>query len=262
MITPLDAAHEAMEAAPQDDAARLRFYDRLAGVELFLLLAEEPEGDNIRPQVFPVDGQSLVLAFDQEERLSAFVEGAAAPYAVLSGRSLAQMLAPQSMGLGLNLGVAPSSIILDGDAMVWLAETLSARPDEIEEAPEELSAPAGVPEAVLTAIDAKLAAAGGLAKMAYLALAQYSGGRKAHLLAFINPLPGAEPALARAVAEALTFSGIEAGSLDVAFFKASDQVAASLARVGLRFDLPEPEQTNHVPGSAPGMDPSKPPKLR
>ena len=36
--TPLDAAHAAMEAAPEDDAARLRFYERLADSELFLLL--------------------------------------------------------------------------------------------------------------------------------------------------------------------------------------------------------------------------------
>ena len=261
-MTPLDIAHDAMETASEDASARLRFYDCLAGAELFLLLADEAEGDAIRPQIFPIEGQSLVLAFDQEERLSAFVDGAAAPYAVLTGRCLAEMLASQSMGLGLNLGVAPSAIILDAEAMTWLAETLSARPDEVEETPEELSAPVGVPEPVLTAIDSKLAAAGGLAKMAYLALAQYAGGRTAHLVAFIDPLPGAEPALANAVTEALTFSGIEAGSLDIAFFKASDQVAASLARVGLRFDLPEAEAKSQTPGAAPGMDPSKPPKLR
>ncbi len=35
--TPLDRAHAAMEAMPQDDAARLRFFERLADVELFLL---------------------------------------------------------------------------------------------------------------------------------------------------------------------------------------------------------------------------------
>jgi len=38
-MTPLDQAHDAMENAPADDAARLRFYDRLAGTELFFLLA-------------------------------------------------------------------------------------------------------------------------------------------------------------------------------------------------------------------------------
>ena len=46
-MTPLDTVHAAMEAAPQDDAARLRFYERLADSELFLLLTEEAQGDNI-----------------------------------------------------------------------------------------------------------------------------------------------------------------------------------------------------------------------
>ena len=40
--TPLDAAHTAMIDNPADDAARLRFYERVADVELYLLLADEP----------------------------------------------------------------------------------------------------------------------------------------------------------------------------------------------------------------------------
>ena len=40
----------------------------------------------------------------------------------------------------------------------------------------------------------------------------------------------------------------------------ADPLAGYLAKVGLRFDLPEPEQPQ-TPG-APGMDPTKPPKLR
>ena len=71
-----------------------------------------------------------------------------------------------------------------------------------------------------------------------------------------------QSALARAAGEALTFSGIEAGVMDVGFFRASDPVCAKLAKTGLRFDLPEPAKAGHVPGSAPGMDPDMPPKLR
>ncbi|MFD1344812.1 SseB family protein, partial [Litorisediminicola beolgyonensis] len=75
--------------------------------------------------------------------------------------------------------------------------------------------------------------------------------------------PGAEAALARAVNEALVFSGVEAGALDVTFVADSDPLAARLARVGLRFDLPIPEEPQErAAPSAPGSDPSKPPKLR
>ena len=61
--------------------------------------------------------------------------------------------------------------------------------------------------------------------------------------------------------EALTFSGLDAGELDVGFFEASDPLVARLAKVGLQFDLPDPIAMPSPPG-APGMDPEKPPKLR
>ncbi|MEO1789403.1 MAG: SseB family protein, partial [Pseudomonadota bacterium] len=47
--TPLDIAHVAMEAAPEDDAARLRFYERLVDAELVLLLAEDADGERVTP---------------------------------------------------------------------------------------------------------------------------------------------------------------------------------------------------------------------
>lgn len=260
-MTPLDQAHAAMEAAPGDDALRLRFYDRLAGSELVLLLEAEPEGARIRPAIFPVEGERFVLVFDREDRLTAFAEGAA-PYAALSGRALAGMLAGQGIGLGVNLGVAPSSILIEAASVDWLAATLAAAPEEVEERPEELAAPVGLPEMLLTALDQRLATAEGLARMAYLVGATYAGGRRGHLMAFVDVLPGAEPALARAVGDALTFSGVEAGTLDVGFFRAADPVAARLARVGLRFDLPEAPKIGQIAGTAPGMDPDRPPRLR
>jgi len=161
----------------------------------------------------------------------------------------------------MNLEVAPSAILLPGEAVDWLARHLDETPEEAEAQPETVEAPHGLPEMVLTALDTRLAAAGDLADLAYLAGVSYADGRRGHLLAFIGAVPGAEPALARSVQEALVFSGVEAGSLDVAFFRATDALAASFARVGLRFDLPKSEAPQ-APGSRPGMDPDRPPKLR
>ncbi len=259
-MTPLDAAHAAMEAAPEDEHARLRFYDRLAGAELFLLLEAEAEGDRITPRIFPVGGETVVLAFDREDRLARFAEGPA-PYASLSGRALARLLSGQGLGLGLNLDVAPSAMLMEAASIAWLAEMLAAAPEEALDRPEEVLPPGGLPEALLTALDAKLAGAEGLARSAYLVGVRYEGGRQGHMLGLIDAVPGAEAGLAEAVSEALTFSGIEAGELDVAFFAASDPMAARLARVGLRFDLPRPPPAVSV-GAAPGMDPETPPKLR
>jgi len=261
-LTPLDTAHAAMEAAPAEDAARLRFYERLADGELYLLLTEEAQGDNITPEVFDLGDASFVLVFDRDDRLAQFV-GKPAPYAALSGRVIAGLLAEQGIGMGVNLEVAPSSILIPPEAVTWLASTLGNAPDEAEARIEALAAPRGLPDVLLTALDAKLASAAGLADAAYLLGVTYEGGAKGHMLAFVDATPGAQGALARAVAEALTFSGIEAGALDVAFFRSAEPMAARLAQHGLRFDLPQPvEAVQEVLRMAPGSDPAKPPKLR
>lgn len=258
-MTDLDLAHAAMDAAPEDDTARLRFYERLADTELFMLLGAEAEGDQITPELFEIEDQRFALVFDREERLSQFV-GRVVPYAAVPGRALVQMLAGQGIGLALNLEVAPSAMLIPAEAVDWLVQTLSHGPDETEARLTEVSAPGGLPEVVVTGLDRKLAIAAGLARFAYLAAATYEDGARGHVLAFVDAVEGAEKALAAAAGEALTFSGIEAGVMDVLFVRAADPLAAHLARVGLRFDLPEPEMPQ-APG-APGMDPQKPPKLR
>lgn len=259
-MTPLDAAHAAMQAAPADDALRLGYFDRLAASELFLLLESEAEGARIRPRVFPTEAAQLVVAFDREERLSAFA-GEAAPYAALSGRALTALLAGQELGLAVNLD-APSEMVLEPAALVWLSEALASRPQELEARPDQVAPPSGLPERLLTALDGRLAAAEGLARTAYLVAVTYEDGGRGHLLAFVDPIPGAEPSLAQLVGEALTFSGLEAALLDVGFFRASDPVCARLAKVGLRFDLPAAPEPASTPGANPGMDPDHPPILR
>jgi hypothetical protein len=259
--TPLDIAHAAMDAAPDDDAARLRYYERLSDSEMFLLLTKEAVGDQISPEIFDLGDASFVLVFDRIERLAQFV-GKPAPYAALSGRVIAQMLAGQGIGLGVNLEVAPSQMLIPPEAVSWLCETLAHSPDEVEARAEELYAPKGLPEELLTSLDAKLATTAGLAQNAYLVAIRYEGGGTGHMLGFVGTIEGAEGALARAAGEALTFSGLEAGSIDVGFFKATDPMAAAMAKVGLRFELPKVEAREQVVRPAPGSDPDKPPKLR
>lgn len=260
-LTPLDQAHALMDVDAEDDTTRLRFYERLADVELFLLLTKEAEGDSISPELFELPDHAVVLVFDTEERLAAFV-GKPVPYAAMSGRAIAVMLAGQNIGLGVNLEVAPSSVLVPPDALSWLAQTLTHAPDEVEARAEAFHAPVGLPESLITALDEKLSTAAGLAKFAYLVGVTYDGGGKGHLLGFVDAIPDAQGALAKAVSEALTFSGIEAGALDVGFFGASDPVSAQLARTGLRFDLPEQPKAREYTPVTPGSDPDNPPKLR
>lgn len=270
-MTVLDRAHAAMEAGQDDPQARLRFYETLAASELYVLLEEEVEADpqaggqagdeSVAPRCFEVEGQSFVLVFDREDRLADFA-GGPAPYAAMTGRAVAEALAEGGLGLGVNLEVAPSSILLPAEAVAWLAGILSERPEELEARATSFRPPAGLPDRLLTALDARLATAGGLADLAYLVAVEYDNGAAGHMLGIIDAVPGAQDALARAVSDGLSFSGLEAAALDVAFFRGTDPAAARLARVGLRFDLPKPERREALPGAAPGMDPDRPPRLK
>ena len=263
LTTALDDAHAAMEGAPEDDAARLHFYERFATSEMFLMLQSDPDeaDEQVTPEVFNFGDDSYVLVFDREERLTAFT-GRSTPYVALSGRAIAGMVAGQGIGLGVNLEVAPSSILLPPEAVDWLNATLQNAPDETEARISELSAPAGLPETFVTALDGRLAAAMGLAHCAYLVGVTYDTGARGHLLGFVGAVPEAKAALTQAVAEALTFSGIEAGALDISFFRSSDPVTQRMERVGLRFDLPQLQETVTQARPAPGSDPQNPPKLK
>lgn len=260
ITTLLDAAHAALSADPESEALRLRFYERLADGEMFLLLEKEADGQVLDPRVFDLESGSFVLVFDREDRLAEF-SGGIAPYAALPGRVIAGLLKGQGIGLGVNLGVAPSEMLLPAEAMDWLAEALAYDPEETESIPDQFHVPKGLPDSLVTGLDAKLARAGGLASAALLAAVTYRGGRRGHMLAFLDAAPGAEESLARAASEALVFSGIEAGEIDVGFLRSADPVAVSMARVALRFDLPVPEDDRPKPPKPPGMDPNTPPRL-
>ncbi|MDU8928844.1 SseB family protein [Alisedimentitalea sp. MJ-SS2] len=256
--TALDIAHREMETS---DTARLRFYEVFADSELFLLLAGEAVGDQVEPEAIEVEGRPYVLAFDSEERLASFA-GQVSDFAMVSGRGLVEMLGGQEVGIGLNLE-APSAVLLPPEALSWLASTLAETPEEAQEDIEEIMVPS-LAEDGLAALDAKLARAGGLAQAAWLVGARFKGGRRGHVLAIAGAVAGAEMALAKSIGEALVFSGLDEAAVDVTFLPEDSASIGRFALVGRRFDLPVPEPVEEVqvPGRAPGMDPSKPPKLK
>ena len=255
--TEIDRAHAAMEAAPADDAARLRFYAVLADAELLLLLEDEPADETLSPLILPLEEGRFVMAFDTEERLAEFT-GAVAPYAALPGRVIAAQLAGQGVGLGLNLGVAPSAFLMPPKAVDWLTGMLAQGPVAAEAARVDFMAP-DLPDGLRHALADKIARLPGQA--AQVLVAEHGGG---WLLAFVDAVPGAEPALAKAVSEALAFSGLEEGVLDVTFLAGGDPRHAALARVALALPVPAPAQETAqvLRVEAPGMDPARPPRLK
>lgn len=258
----LDDAYEAMQAKPDDDRAMLRFYERLADNELFLALEHEPQGDDdIKPLIFHTEGQQFALVFDSAERLAEFAEKTV-PYIALSGRLIANTLSGQGVGLGVNLMVSPSSTLLGSDIVDWLASSLGEDVKTLKASPITVSSPSAIPEELLEALDQKLALMQGLATCAYLAQIAYDDGSNAHSLVFVDALEQAEDAITAAISEALAFSGIGAGWLDVMFIAGTSALIEKLEAQGLKFDLPDPLRADAYMPQAPGMDPNKPPKLK
>lgn len=262
-LTSLDRAHEAMQAAPDDEVARRGFYQCLADSELFLLLVREAEGGRMEPEVFAFDEMSYVLVFDREERMAEFL-GRAAPYGALSGRALVGLLKGRGLGLALNPEVAPSSIMLPGEAVDWLAGMLEPAPEEMQGAvARDLDAPE-LGEVVLTAIESRLMRMAGVASAASLVKARFDDGETGHMLAVFDAVPEAQAALAKAMGEVQSFLGVEGQGFDIAFFSGAGRVAEKARAVGYWIELPELKEDENVqvPGAAPGMNPDKPPILR
>jgi len=261
MPTFLDQTYAAMSEAPDDEAANLQFYERLSDAELFLMLEEEASDDSAKPLVFETADGPFALVFDREDRLAEFVD-TPTPFVALSGRRIAKLLAGEGIGLGLNLGVAPSSMLLPPAAIDWLHEVLGTNSIVTEATPERLHAPKGLPETLVSALDTKIANMSGVASAAYLVGVTYLGGLNGHMLAFVDTPTAARDGMAEAISEALVFSGVEAGQLDVTFLDQDNPLLSEFAKVGLTFEIPELILPTALKPLAPGMDPDKPPKLR
>lgn len=260
-MTLLDEAYAAMVAHSDDDATRLRYYARLSDGEMVMLLEHEVTGGRVVPRIFDLQDGPVVLIFDSEEKLAGFAAGAA-PYVALPGRVIAQQLAGQGIGLGVNMGAA-SMMLFPPDAVDWLAGTLDGDLAEDEARPVLFHAPNTVPDMLIAALRDKLASARGMAAHGLLCGVTYADGRRGHMFAFLEAVAGAEAVLARAVAEALIFSGVEAGEMDVTFLRTGDPGAAAMAGLARRFDLPGPVVPPERPApTPPGMDKAKPPILR
>lgn len=264
--TELDACLQAMAAAPDSEAARLALYAELTRCEVFVLLEQEVSGSSMRPRVFDLSEARAVLAFDSEMRLAGFA-GEAAAYAALPGRVLVPMLVEAGAGLALLLNPdADHAGFLPAEVLAWVAQTLDApAPEEQQGRLHRFSAPA-VPAPVLQglvrALERRLSGMPGLERVVLVG-AEWDTGAKGHVLALSGLPEAAQAPVARAVAEALALSGLEAGALDVIFPPAS--AMAQAVQVGLvlnptPFEMPDDQVV--TPGQNPGLDPEKPPKLR
>lgn len=261
--SPLDQAHRAMTAAPDDDGARLAYYLTLAAAELYLLLTHEPQGDELSPLILTTGDGPLILGFDSEERLAGFAQGPQA-YAALPGRVIVALAADKGLALGVNLATDDRAFLLAPAALDWLADQLQNQPTVRTGQPIGWRPLSDAP--LLAASLARgLAGMGALARAAWLLEATHADGTMAPALVIEGAAPADEAALAKAATEALAFSGLAQGRADVLFLTDAQIAASGLRDLGhpVRLSAPPapPTSAPHHP-APPGSDPTRPPRLK
>lgn len=261
--TPLDHLHARMAAAGDDagaEAARLAFFSALAATPLTVVLEIEPPvgADTLSPLVVETEDGPLVLGFDSDARMAELM-GEVTPTATLSGADLALLLAPAGLGLAFNPEVAPSAMVLDAEALTWLAEAAAdAAPEARAAAIAGLRAPDDAPEALVKGLARYLPGLSGQASRAWLAEARYRDGAQAWLLALDGVPEVLQDAVGAGILAALRQLGLGDLPVDLAYPPAGSPVARSLAEVALILDIPAAQAG---PSEAPGSDPDRPPRL-
>lgn len=233
------SALDDLATTPFHDAAsplRARMLSRLADTELSVVLTREPMGDEVELRMFPLESASVALACDSEDRLADFF-GEAVAYAAMPGRILAGLLKAEGAGLLVNPG-HPSEMLLDAPMLDWLTGALEATP-ETAEARLRLTAPADPTIAALQdPLAERLADMRGMIVGAALVGVAGGDGPASHLLLIAGAAPEQQPAIAKALAEALAFLPPQPGGVDISFGESAPAPGALL------FDLtppPEPE---------------------
>ncbi|MEM6637533.1 MAG: SseB family protein [Pseudomonadota bacterium] len=257
----IDRALLRMEKDPEAAAPRMQFFGRLVATELFLMLEKEGSDDNLEPVVAETEEGAFALVFDSEERLAS-AAGRPVPYAALPGGELARMLLGSGLGLALNSAGTGVPFLASPATLEWLCAQAPAAPASAEVLLYSVAPPRRLPQDRLQILDEALAALAGLAERAFLATGTTAEGDAHQILVVVNLVETLQAHAAGHLAHALAFSGTddETETVDLLFLSDDNPLLEAVARVGLRFDLPEIPEPE--PPKAPGTDPARPPRLR
>jgi len=259
--TPRDAALRGSGG----DASAGRAVDVLLSSILLVWLEGPAEEGPPKPRMLPLEAGPTAIAFDSEARLAEFA-GGPADYAEMPGRLLVRLLAEGGANLAVNPGVSEWEVFHATDALEWMVQASG-----VEAASAAASGAVGSPrsagEALVQALDAKLAALG--PALVEVWLAERRTGEVASPLLVVRER-GAwgegeagdrhRAALAAALGETARLAAPDALDMEVAFAAEGEALLVAARRLGLGFALPEPKDRTG-PG-APGTDPDAPPKLR
>lgn len=164
METPLDLAFERARSDPEETAA---FYDTLFAATVFMPIdgafdedgnASETEARAIAPILYEVENVPTLMVFDTEDRLARWTDEPV-DYVGLSGAQFFAMFEGEQQ-VALNIGVAPSSVVIPVDTVSWLHDR-AVEAVESEEIPPgaalELAPPPELSTEAVARITARIA---------------------------------------------------------------------------------------------------------
>ena len=256
LFSRMDKTYARMQAAPNSDAAGLRFYEAFCDTNLHVLVNAD-----LSLQIFETSQGKLILAFDTEERMAEFVEQPT-EFIKMPGRELVTQLKETDIGIGLNLNVAPTSQILTPEILDWVSALLSVDSTLMVDQVAGFSADCQLSDDDRTALTDRLVNFTGVVKAAYICGVTYADGATADALFFIDCDQDIEADLFTAMIETQKFAMDSSADLAIKFISSDSPALPEIQRHGHQLHIPAPIVTPTFQPSAPGMDPNKPPKLR
>lgn len=244
--TALDLAFERARANPDETPA---FYDALFSATIFLPIegaydeaGEESTEDasSIAPILYEIEDLPTLMIFDTEDRLARWAEEPL-DYVGMTGRQLFSMFDSEQQ-VALNLGVAPSSVVIPQEVVEWLHER-AQDPLQAEEVAQgssiDVTPPPELPSEALARITARIAGLRrDLDEAVIFSLAIDDEQEAAHRRIVLGIVPseaGAEgpQAIASALAEAAqgAFSGER--PVEIALLNAESELMEKAREVGL-----------------------------
>ncbi|WP_333833318.1 SseB family protein [Rubrimonas sp.] len=267
-LTPLDRAWAEAEAEGAPESARARFFALLLETRLLVPVTPTPDDAPLAPLTFELEEGAVALAFDDDARMAAFFD-APVEYVALPGAGLMAALAEAGLGLGLNLGEAPSAALFRAPDVAFVAaEAGGALAASTLSGALRVGPPLGASEAMLAALAERVAALPGLVAEAWLVrLAPGVGaGEGAGALTLLLTLPPsarrAGEGIAALLGRAAQPFAPDGESVAVGLLDPDHGLSAPARAQGVGLHpAPLPTPPSALP-SAPAPRPTGPPRLR
>ena len=243
--TNIDRAHAAMTAGGETEL--ISFYRSVADSELHIILEEANPTEVAEPRLQMLDGSQYVLAVDQKDRIFGLA-GEGAPTSRIYGRDLFNLIRGRGIHVAINIGVAPSEMVIPDHAIDWICEMLDddeekALDPAVASAAEKLVpatqngkfkallAPHNIPDTLLVMLNEKLHHVAKFIDTALLLRAEYVDRPSGFVIAFSGVEEAHREIVTVSVTEALVAARRNDLVLDIVFLQEDDPSLVRLSRL-------------------------------